>query len=253
MAVTLTVGVVGNTDPLPPPVSPYTDLSVRITATATATGAAVAATGVTLTLSGPIDPETIVQADMTAGTTGVWTATVSLQGVGRYVVSASCSSPAAARSDDLPIIAMGSESSSSVPGQTAPATQEAQESAAIAEAAADRAEATVEAAVEGFRATPVIIDAPTAVTFNAHNNRPLYVVDGGSLSVSWADTGQGFSCHILNHSGATITLTFDGFDEAPVNVFSSAAIIDKGVAALMVVELPNASAREAWLSGDLTI
>lgn len=125
-------------------------------------------------------------------------------------------------------------------------------SAASAAADASRAETTVDDAVANFLAAPVMISGATAITAEAHGNRILYVLPGGSLSASWANTGHGFSCHILNRSGATITLSFSGFDAAPVNVFSAAGLVDSGVAVLMVVELPD-DTREAWLTGDVSI
>jgi hypothetical protein len=53
--------------------------------------------------------------------------------------------------------------------------------------------------------------APTALSFASHNGTSLVARPGFTMSVAWADTGNGFSCSIINETGADLGMTLAGF------------------------------------------
>lgn len=78
--------------------------------------------------------------------------------------------------------------------------------------------------------------AATALTHAAHNGRMLIANPGASLSLSWAGTGDGFSCTVVNRTGADMALALSGFtvNTAPTNGDGFTRIRAGGVATLLV-------------------
>ncbi|MCI0754299.1 glycosyl hydrolase family 28-related protein [Teichococcus vastitatis] len=91
----------------------------------------------------------------------------------------------------------------------------------------------------------------TTVNYAAHNNRVLMANAGTSLSLSWSNTLDGFSCTVINRSGADLGLTLSGFtsNTAPTNSDGFTRIRSGGVATLMVYSPDGGTTRICQLAG----
>ncbi|MFN7001109.1 MAG: hypothetical protein ACK4ST_13940, partial [Elioraea tepidiphila] len=116
----------------------------------------------------------------------------------------------------------------------------------------------LEAATRGYvdaqftdrRIARLAVTAPTALTHAAHNARLVIVRPGGSLSADWADTGDGFSCLVLNLSGADLPVTLSGFSPNAVqNPDGHTKVRAGGLAGLLAVTPDGGTTRLMHLSG----
>ena len=105
-----------------------------------------------------------------------------------------------------------------------------------------------------FDPAPLLVNGPVNLNRAAHNNKTLRLLPGAAIAVAWEDTGNGFSCHLANRSGAAVTVTISGFTEAaPVNPYDASAVANDGMAAIMVMTTDGGVTRECWLAGDLAL
>jgi hypothetical protein len=118
--------------------------------------------------------------------------------------------------------------------------------------------AALQAATRGYvdaqftdrRIARLAITAATALTHAAHNARLVIVRPGGSLSVAWADTGDGFSCLVLNLSGADLPITLSGFSPNSVqNPDGHTKVRANGLASLLVITPDAGTTRILHLAG----
>lgn len=93
--------------------------------------------------------------------------------------------------------------------------------------------------------------AATTVTYTAHNARMLIANAGTSLALSWTNTGDGFSCVVVNRTGADMALSLSGFtvNTAPTNVDGYTRIRAGGIASLMVYSPDGGTTKVCHLSG----
>lgn len=101
------------------------------------------------------------------------------------------------------------------------------------------------------RFTTVALNAATALTHAGHNARMLIANPGSSLAVSWANTGDGFSCSVINRTGADMALSLSGFtsNTAPTNSDGFTRIRAGGVATLLVYSPDGGTTRICHLAG----
>jgi hypothetical protein len=100
------------------------------------------------------------------------------------------------------------------------------------------------------RAIPVVgVAAATALTFAAHNARMLVASAGTTLSLDWAATGSGFSCMVVNRSGADLTVTLTGFSSPLVNPDGYTKLRAGGVASLLVYSPDGGTTKLCQLTG----
>lgn len=100
------------------------------------------------------------------------------------------------------------------------------------------------------RVARLAITAVTALTHAAHNARLVIVRPGGSLSAAWSDTGDGFSCLVLNLSGTDLALTLSGFNPGSVqNPDGHTRVRSGGLASLLVVTPDGGTTRILYLAG----
>ncbi|EFH12865.1 glycosyl hydrolase family 28-related protein [Pseudoroseomonas cervicalis] len=101
------------------------------------------------------------------------------------------------------------------------------------------------------RFTSVLLSAATALTQASHNARMLVANPGTTgLSLNWASTGDGFSCSVINRSGADLPLTLVGFTAAtPANSDGFTRIRAGGVATLLVYSPDGGTTRICHLTG----
>jgi hypothetical protein len=118
--------------------------------------------------------------------------------------------------------------------------------------------AALQAATRGYvdaqftdrRVARLAITTATALTHAAHNARLVIVRPGGSLSATWANTGDGFSCLVLNLSGADLPVTLSGFNPNPIqNPDGHARIRANGLASLLAVTPDGGTTRLLHLAG----
>ncbi|MCS6931721.1 MAG: glycoside hydrolase family 55 protein [Acetobacteraceae bacterium] len=118
--------------------------------------------------------------------------------------------------------------------------------------------AALQAATRGYvdaqfterRLARLAVTAATALTHAAHNARLVIVRPGGSLSAAWADTGDGFSCLVLNLSGADLPIALSGFSPNAVqNPDGHAKVRAGGLASLLAVTPDGGTTRLLHLSG----
>lgn len=118
--------------------------------------------------------------------------------------------------------------------------------------------AALQAATRGYvdaqftdrRVARLAITAATALTHAAHNARLVIVRPGGSLSATWSDTGDGFSCLVLNLSGADLPLTLSGFSPNSVqNPDGHTRVRSGGLASLLAVTPDGGTTRLLHLAG----
>ncbi|MFT8245662.1 glycosyl hydrolase family 28-related protein [Roseomonas sp. BN140053] len=101
------------------------------------------------------------------------------------------------------------------------------------------------------RLTQVTLAGATAVTQAAHNSRMLVARPGTTLSLDWNNTGAGFSCMVVNLTGASLPLTLANFtnNAAPTNSDGFGKIKANGVASLLVYSPDGGTTRVCHLSG----
>ncbi|WP_207446713.1 glycosyl hydrolase family 28-related protein [Roseomonas marmotae] len=101
------------------------------------------------------------------------------------------------------------------------------------------------------RLATVVLSGATPLTHAAHNARMLIANPGAGLSLSWANTLDGFSCIVVNRTGADLALSLSGFtvNTAPSNADGFAKIRAGGVASLLVYSPDGGTTRVCHLSG----
>jgi hypothetical protein len=118
--------------------------------------------------------------------------------------------------------------------------------------------ATAQAATKGYvdaqftaRPLPVIAaSAATALTQAAHNGRLISANGGTTLSIDWAATGDGFSCLVVNRTGADLAFTMTGFTAAtPTNPDGHTRIRNNGLATLLAFSPDGGTTRILLLAG----
>lgn len=108
----------------------------------------------------------------------------------------------------------------------------------------------VDAQFTDRRIARLSVTTATALTHAAHNARLVIVRPGGSLSAAWADTGDGFSCLVLNLSGADLPITLSGFSPNAVqNPDGHTKVRAGGLAGLLAVTPDGGTTRLLHLSG----
>ena len=81
------------------------------------------------------------------------------------------------------------------------------------------------------RLPQVVLSAATALGFAAHNNRLLLANAGTSLGIDYNAVGLGFSCMVVNRSGADLALALSNFTgSAPVSSAATRAVGTPGSA-----------------------
>ena len=101
------------------------------------------------------------------------------------------------------------------------------------------------------RMTTLALATTTVLTHAAHNGRMLIANPGAALSLSWANTGDGFSCSVINRTGADLALSLAGFtgNTAPTNSDGYTRIRAGGVATLMTYSPDGGTTRICHLAG----
>lgn len=194
-------------------------------------------------------PQSWGEGALTPINTGRWAVDVTVDQPGSWAFSGACNVP----QPEVGVATLAVVTNIADLGDGGAGAADAAASAAASAATAAAIAASVGAVVVPYL-TPVSITSATALTRELHNNRVLRLGAGASLSASWANTGNGFSCHLLNRSGAVVPLTISGFTAAaPVNPFSASSIANLGTAALMVQSHDGGATRECWLTGDLAL
>lgn len=118
---------------------------------------------------------------------------------------------------------------------------------------------SLQAATKGYvdeqftaRPLPVLaVSAPTALTAASHNARLVVANAGATLSINWAATGDGFSCLIVNRSGADLAITMAGFTgTSPSNPDGLTKIRADGLATLLAFSPDGGATKVLLLSGS---
>jgi hypothetical protein len=101
------------------------------------------------------------------------------------------------------------------------------------------------------RPLPVVaISGATALTQAAHNARLVSANAGATLSIDWTATGNGFSCLVINRTGADLSLTMTGFTATtPTNPDGLTRIRAGGLATLLAFSPDGGTTRVLLLSG----
>jgi hypothetical protein len=101
------------------------------------------------------------------------------------------------------------------------------------------------------RTLPVVaVSSATALTQAAHNARLLSANAGATLSIDWAATGSGFSCLIVNRTGADLGLTMTNFTgSTPTNPDGLTKIRNNGLATLLAFSPDGGTTKLLLLSG----
>jgi hypothetical protein len=101
------------------------------------------------------------------------------------------------------------------------------------------------------RRLPVLpISGASALTQAAHNARLLVANAGTTLSIDWAVTGDGFSCLVMNRSGADLAIAMTGFSgSAPANPDGLTRIRADGLATLLAFSPDGGTTRILHLAG----
>ena len=117
---------------------------------------------------------------------------------------------------------------------------------------------SLQAATKGYvdgqftaRPLPVLaVSAPTALTAASHNARLVVANAGATLSINWTATGDGFSCLVVNRSGADLAITMAGFTAAsPSNPDGLTKIRADGLATLLAYSPDGGTTKVLLLSG----
>ncbi len=118
--------------------------------------------------------------------------------------------------------------------------------------------AALQAATKGYvdsqftnRRLPVIRRAAaTALTLASHNSQVVCANPGTTLSISWTATGDGFSCLVVNRTGADLAITMTGFsDTIPVNPDGLTKIRAGGMASLLAFSPDGGTTKLLMLTG----
>jgi hypothetical protein len=95
----------------------------------------------------------------------------------------------------------------------------------------------------------VVTAAATPLTFATHNARMIVANAGTTLSMDWAATGNGFSCLVVNRSGADLAVSLAGFSSAILNPDGYAKVRAGGVASLLVFSPDGGTTKLCQLTG----
>jgi hypothetical protein len=118
--------------------------------------------------------------------------------------------------------------------------------------------AAAQAASKGYvdaqftaRRVPVLpVSAATALTATTHNARCVVANAGTTLSIDWTATGDGFSCLVVNRTGADLGITMTGFTAAtPSNPDGLAKVRVDGLATLMAFTPDGGTTKVLLLAG----
>jgi hypothetical protein len=101
------------------------------------------------------------------------------------------------------------------------------------------------------RRLPVVATSgATALTLAAHNGRLISANAGTTLSLSWAATGDGFSCLIANRGAADLAISLTGFTAAtPTNPDGLTKIRAGGLATLLAFSPDGGATKVLLLAG----
>ncbi|MFC3126437.1 glycosyl hydrolase family 28-related protein [Pseudoroseomonas globiformis] len=101
------------------------------------------------------------------------------------------------------------------------------------------------------RLTSAVLSATTNLTFASHHNRMLLANAGTALNIAWSNTQDGFSCTVVNRTGADLSLSLSGFtsNTAPTNSDGFSRIRAGGVATLLVYSPDGGTTRICHLAG----
>ncbi|HWL79880.1 MAG TPA: glycosyl hydrolase family 28-related protein [Roseomonas sp.] len=101
------------------------------------------------------------------------------------------------------------------------------------------------------RLPTLLLSGATTVSYASHNARMLIANGGASLALSWANTGDGFSCTVINRTGGDLGLTLSGFtnNTAPTNSDGFTRIRSGGVATLLVYSPDGGTTKICQMAG----
>jgi hypothetical protein len=101
------------------------------------------------------------------------------------------------------------------------------------------------------RLATVLLSAAATLTHAAHNGRMLIANAGTTLSLNWANAGDGFSCTVVNRMGTDLALSLSGFtvNTAPTNADGFTRIRAGGVASLLVYSPDGGTTKICHLTG----
>lgn len=106
--------------------------------------------------------------------------------------------------------------------------------------------AAIASAVAEYRSGSVEYSVPFSLTLAEHANRIVAVNPGGAATINWNDTGDGFSCLLVNDTTIDIYPTLVGFDA--VRPDGMGGIVAGQAATVLCWERANGD-RELWLFG----
>ncbi|WP_174241969.1 glycosyl hydrolase family 28-related protein [Teichococcus oryzae] len=95
------------------------------------------------------------------------------------------------------------------------------------------------------------LSGATTISHAAHNNRVLLANPGTALNLAWASTLDGFSCTVINRTGADLSMALSGFtsNTAPTSSDGFTRIRAGGVATLMVYSPDGGTTKICHLAG----
>ncbi len=101
------------------------------------------------------------------------------------------------------------------------------------------------------RLATLLLSSATTLTHAAHNARMLIANAGTTLSLNWTNLGDGFSCVIVNRTGADLAISLSGFtvNTAPTNADGFTRIAAGGVASLLVYSPDGGTTKICHLTG----
>jgi hypothetical protein len=109
----------------------------------------------------------------------------------------------------------------------------------------------VDAQFTGRQLPVVATSSATALTQATHNARLLSANAGTTLSIDWSATGNGFSCLVVNRTGADLGLTMTNFSGAtPTNADGLTKIRNNGLATLLAFSPDGGTTKLLLLSGS---
>ncbi|MDB5369820.1 MAG: hypothetical protein JWP20_1378 [Roseomonas sp.] len=96
-----------------------------------------------------------------------------------------------------------------------------------------------------------LLSSATTLTHAAHNARMLIANAGTSLALSWANSGDGFSCIVVNRAATDLAISLSDFtvNTAPVNPDGFTRIRAGGVASLLVYSPDGGTTKICHLTG----
>jgi hypothetical protein len=96
----------------------------------------------------------------------------------------------------------------------------------------------------------VATSGATALSLAAHNARLVSANAGTTLSIDWAATGDGFSCLVINRTGADLAISMTGFTgSTPLNQDGLTKIRPDGLATLLAFSPDGGTTRLLLLAG----